>query len=364
MASNLIKKSRSVLGQILKNNPAAVAVLKQDELVKAHFITKTNKAAFFDMGRIGTGIVYGIELINAQASIKEAKPGDAFLVRVTEIENKDGYAELSLKETHKQQSWEALKELKEKGELISVIIKAANGGGLVTEIEGIQAFLPVSQLSAEHYPQVDEGDKTKILEELKKLVEQTLKVKIIDVNSRTQKLIISEKANLNENFKEKLNNYKVGDTIDGIITGVADFGAFVKFANDPEIEGLIHISELDHRLIESPKEIVKVDDVVKVKIIEIKDGRVSLSLKALKENPWDKAESKYKVGGEVSGVVSRFNPFGAFIGLDPEIQGLIHVSEFGSVEEMKKQLELGKNYQFTIELVKPQDKRIVLKLKK
>lgn len=364
MPVNLTKKARSPLIQLLKDNPAAVAVLKKDELIEAIYLGKTNKAVFFDLGKQGTGIVYGVELINAQDTLKTAKPGDTILVKVVDPENDDGYTELSLRETHKQKSWEAVKELKEKDEVIEVKIAAANSGGLIADLENLKAFLPVSQLTGEHYPQVTDSDKGQIVEELRKLVGQTLKVKIADIDSKTNKLIISEKAIAAEDIKERLTQYKEGDVIDGIITGVADFGAFIKFANDPKIEGLIHISELDHRLIENPKEIVHIDDVVKAKIVEIKDGRVSLSLKALKPNPWDKVEEKYKQGGEVEGKISRFNPFGAFVGLDEDIQGLIHVSEFGSVEEMRKQLEEGKSYKFTIEMVKPQDKRIVLKLKK
>ncbi len=364
MPVNLTKKAKSPLMQFLKDNPAAIAIIKQDELIEAKFIGKTNQAAYFDLGRQGTGIVYGVELINAHDSLKGIKAGDSILVKVIDPENDEGYTELSLKETHKQKAWEKIKELKEKDDILPVKIIAANTGGLIAEIEGIKAFLPVSQLTGEHYPQVNEGDKGQILEELKKLVDQELKVKIFDVDPRTSKLIISEKAITAEDIKERLANYKEGDIVDGIITGVADFGAFIKFVNDPKIEGLIHISELDHRLIDNPKEIVNVDDVVRAKIVEIKDGRVSLSLKALKPNPWDKAGELYQAGQEIKGTISRFNPFGAFVSLSEDIQGLIHVSEFGGVEEMRKQLEVGKAYDFIIEMVKPQDKRIVLKLKK
>jgi len=364
MSINISKKARSPLANILKNDPTAVAVLKQNELVEATYIGKTNKAAFFDLGRRGTGIIYGLELINAQGTIKELAQGGTTLAKVVEVENDEGYAELSLKETHKQKAWEEMKELKDSEETIEIKMNLANSGGLVGDINNLKAFLPVSQLSPENYPQVSEGDRSKIQEELEKLVGETLKVKVIDVNSRANKLIISEKALTTENIKAKLVNYKEGAVIDGIITGVADFGVFMKFANDPDIEGLIHISELDHRLIENPKEIIKINDVVKAKIVEIKDGRVSLSLKALKENPWDEVEKNYKAGQDISGKVNRFNPFGAFISLDQDIQGLIHVSEFGSVEEMKNQLKVGEEYNFTIELIKPEEKRIFLKLKK
>lgn len=356
--------SQRTFAAMFKNNPAAVVVLKQDELVEAEYIGKTNKAAFFDLGRRGTGIIYGVELINAQDSLKDIAPGNSLLVKVIDPENNEGYVELSLKETHKQKAWDEVKDLKEQGDSFEVTIIGANTGGLLADVKNLKAFLPVSQLSSHHYPQVNDGDKAKILEELQKLVGSSLTVKVIDANVRTNKLILSEKAVMTANVKEQLDKYKVGDIVDGIITGVADFGAFMKFANDTEIEGLIHISELDHRLIDNPKDIIKVDDLVKAKIIDVTEGRVSLSLKALTLNPWEKVEEDFKIGNEVRGIVSRFNPFGAFITLNNDIQGLIHVSEFGGVEEMKKVLVIGESYIFTVELVKPQEKRIVLKLKK
>lgn len=357
-----IKKWRSPLLQILKDGSASLVIAKENEILEASYIGKDNRAAYFNLGRMGTGIVRGLELINARADIKDLEEGQKVLVKVIEVESDDGYVELSLRETHKQKAWERLKELKESEEVISVNITSANSGGLVTEIEKINAFLPVSQLSSNHYPQVEDGDKSKILEELRKMVGETLQVKVISVDSKANKLILSEKATVTADIKDRLGDYEVGDVVDGIITGVADFGAFIKFVNDPKIEGLIHISELDHRLVDNPKEVVKVDDVVKAKIVEIKDDRVSLSLKALKSNPWDDVESRYEVGQEVEGMVSRFNSFGAFISLDDDIQGLVHVSAFGGADEMKEKLAVGKKYRFIIELIKPEEKRIVLKL--
>ena len=158
---------------------------------------------------------------------------------------------------------------------------------------------------------------------------------------------------------------KVGDVVDGIISGVADFGAFIRFVNDPEVEGLIHISELDHKLVENPKEIVKVDESVKAMITDIKEGRVSLSLKALKPDPWKGLEEKFKEGQRVKGIPFKYNPFGAFVNVEGAlVQGLIHVSEFGGVEEMKNVLELGRSYEFVIDVLKPEEKRLILKIKK
>lgn len=210
---------------------------------------------------------------------------------------------------------------------------------------------------------MESGVKSEIMKELKKLAGVELKVKIIDLNSRVNKLIISEKEAVEEDAKKLLANYKVGDIIDGLISGVTNFGAFVRFVDNPTIEGLIHISEIDYRIIEHPKEIIKIDDVVKAKIIEIKDGQVFLSLKALIADPWEKIEEKLKEGQEVSGVVYKFNPVGALINLDFSLQGLVHISEFGGSEEMKKQLEIGKSYQFIVDSIKLPERRINLKLK-
>lgn len=325
---------------------------------------KSAKAVYFDLGAFGTGILYGSELMNAQDVVKNLKTGDATTIKILDSENDDGYIELSLKEVGKQRAWQEVKDLKEAGEVITIKISGANTGGLTAEFNQLKAFIPISQLTTDHFPRVEDGNKEKILEELKKFVGQELQVKIIDVNPRNYKLILSEREIVNENVKELIAKYNVGDVVEGIISGVADFGAFMQFADNPAIEGLIHISELGHKLIENPKEVVKVGDSVRAKITEIKDGRVSLSLKALQENPWDVVEKKYKAGEEYKGTVVRFNPYGAFVALDSEIQGLIHVSEFGGVEEMEKALEIGKIYVFKVESVKPAEKRIILKLKK
>ncbi len=358
------KKMHLAIAQLTKLDPGLLMILKAGDLIEGRFLYKKSKEAYFELGRFGTGIIYGVEFRNAAETLKGLKPGDVVTAKVVEPENKKGFAELSLAEASKQKVWQELKGLQESGEIILAKMTAANTGGLLAEIRDIKAFLPVSQLTSAHYPQVDDGDRGKILESLKKFVGSELKVKIIDANSRTGKLIISEREAVTTNVGALLDKYKVGDVIEGIVSGVADFGAFIRFVENTEIEGLIHISELGHSLIENPKEIVKVNDAVRAKILEIKDGRVSLSLKALQEDPWQKVDARYKEGEDVVGTITKFNPFGAFVGLDADIQGLIHVSEFGGIPEMQKQLQLGKQYTFSIAIVKPQEKRIILKLKK
>jgi len=366
-----IINGKDILSQIIKNEPELISFLKEGDLTEAELLTKTPKAAYFNLGKFGTGIVYGSELSNSRDVLKNLNKGDKVNAKISVVENDEGFVELSLADAHKQKGWQELKNVMESDEILTIKIIGANSGGLIANINEIKAFLPVSQLSNKNYPRVetkengeDGQQKTEILKELRKLVGQELKIKIIDLNPRTNKLIISEKASEEEDIKKLLENYKVGDIIEGIVSGVADFGAFIRFIDNPSIEGFVHISEFDHKIIDSPKEIVKIDDVVKVKITEIKNNQVNLSLKALKTDPWINAEEKLKENQEIKGVVSKFSPFGALVNLENDLQGAIHVSEFGSLEEMKKQIEIGKSYEFIVASIKPQEKRILLKLKK
>jgi small subunit ribosomal protein S1 len=355
----------SAVAQALKTEISTTDWPKEGSVVEVILLKKLPRKAYFDMGRFGTGIVFGAEIGNAREALRNLKPGDALQAKIVMLDGEEGHIELSLSEAGKQKLWQLAKELTESGEVIKAKIVAANAGGLMTIVaEELKAFLPVSQLSLEHYPKVPDGDRIKIAEELKKFVGQELNVKIIDVNPRTNKVIVSEREVLSANVKELLSAYTVGQVVDCMVSGAADFGVFVRFTDNPQIEGMIHISELDYKLIDNPKELVKVNDPLKAKIIDIKEGRVFLSLKALKEDPWLKASDHFKPGVTVEGKVYKFNPFGAVVALDGDLQGMVHISEFGGQDEMKKALTVGQSYPFVIDTVKPDEKRITLKVKK
>lgn len=359
-------KTGSGLLDDLKNELQAADWPKEGAVVDAVLIKKISREAYFDLGRFGTGIVYGVEFINAKDAVRNMNLGDKVSAKIINVDGEKGFIELSLAEAGKQKVWTRVKELAESGEVIKVKVSAANAGGLTVNSPELEfnAFLPVSQLSLDHYPRIGENDRQKIADELKKFVGEELGVKIIDVNPRSNKIIVSEREVLSANVKELLSKYEVGQAVEGIVSGIADFGVFVRFADNPEIEGMIHISELDHRLVDNPKEIVKVNDQIKMKIVDIKEGRVFLSLKALKDDPWANIEEKYKAGQEVSGNLYKLNPFGAVINLGDGPQGLIHISEFGGQEEMRTALTPDKAHDFVIDAVRPEEKRIILKLKK
>jgi small subunit ribosomal protein S1 len=253
------KNGSSTLVETIKTELSATEWPKEGSVVNVTFIKKLLRKAYFDMGRFGTGIVYGVEMANAKEAIKGLKSGDKLNAKIVSLDGEEGYVELSLSEAGRQKIWQRAKDLAEIGETVKAKVAAANAGGLMVTIENdIKAFLPVSQLSLEHYPKVQDGDRQRITEELKKFVGQVLNAKIIDVNTRTNKIIVSEREVLSENVKELLSSYATGQVVDCIVSGVADFGVFVRFANNPQIEGMIHISELDYKLIDNPKDIVKV----------------------------------------------------------------------------------------------------------
>ena len=244
---------------------------QEGEIIEGRFIKRELSALFLDLGSFGTGIIYGKEFYEAKDEIKDLKVGDKVKAKVISLGNEKGFVELSLKKAESATTWKELEEKKEKEEVLKIKVLGANKGGLLAKISGISGFLPTSQLSAEHYPKVKEADKTKILRELQKFIGGELN------------LILSEKATKTEEKRKLLENYKVGDIVEGEITGVVDFGAFIRF-HQGKLEGLIHISELDSKIIEDPSEIVKVGERVKTKIIRIEGSKVFLSLKALK-NP-------------------------------------------------------------------------------
>jgi small subunit ribosomal protein S1 len=345
------EKSSGLMKQLLADEGVKIKLPEVGDLIEGTVIDIGKQSVYLDLGPIGAGVIYGNELQDGFGTLRTLKPGDKIKATVINQENDEGYTELSLRTASYELAWEDIyKKLKE-GEIISVRIREANRGGLIAEIYGVKAFLPVSQLSNEHYPRVEEGDKSQILALLNKFVNHEMRVKIIDANKDEEKLIISEKETTAAEERKSISLLKVGDTVEGVISGVVDFGAFVKFGATgedavKELEGLVHISEMAWQLIEDPRSVVKIGEKVKAKIIGIDGTRISLSIKALKEDPWQIL--KYKVGDAVEGKVHKITPYGAFVYLDKDIHGLIHISELGSVEEAKKRLVVGKTEKFKI----------------
>lgn len=329
-----------------------------DELVEGPVISVEKAAIYIDLTPYGTGIIYGREYIAARDLIKKTNVGDVIKAKVVDAENDDGYVELSLKEAKAALLWsEAEAAIKDKT-IFELTIKDANKGGLIIDWQGVSGFLPASQLKPEHYPRVEDSDKDKIMRELKKLAGTKLAVMMISANPKDGKIIFSEKDGNTEERQEVVSKYSVGDELDCEVTGIVDFGVFLKI--EEGLEGLVHISELDWGLVEDPRSMFKLKEKVKAKIIDIKEGKISLSIKALKDNPWKTFEGTLKKGDTVKGVVIKYNKHGALVSIKEGVAGLVHHSTFGGDDKLRAELQLGRTYAFTVTLFEPKEQRMTL----
>ncbi len=346
-----------------------LTVPKLGDLITGSIISTKGREVRLDVGGIITGIVRGRELFAEGSMYQNLKSGDSVEATVIELENENGEMELSFRYAGNRKSWEDLRALFTAGDPVEAKVLDANKGGLIAKVKHLSGFLPVSQLAPEHYPRVSGGDKQKILDKLKEFVGQTLKVKVLDLNEADEKLILSEKAVWEGEQRSIISQINVGDLIDGNITALADFGAFVKFspAGDAttSLEGLVHISEIAWQRIDHPKDLLKVSQDVKAQVIGIEGSKIFLSMKKLLADPWTDVEKKYKVGDVVEGTVLKINPFGFFVELDPDIHGLAHVSELSEspTEDIHSLGKIGDVMKFKIVSIEPKEHRLGLSLK-
>jgi small subunit ribosomal protein S1 len=355
-------RTKSQMNALVDQSPTPP---KDGDLIEGKVSAIGRARVYVELVPFGTGVIYGREFMNARDILRKVSVGDTIAAKVVDPGNEDGYIELSLKEARQALIWSDAEEaVKKQTDNVHFKSKEANKGGLIIEWQGIQGFLPASQLGAEHYPRVEDGDKDKILSALERPHwKVTLSVIMITADQKEGKLIFSEKGpQEKEEKEEKVSRYSVGDTLNGTITGAVDFGVFVKL--EEGLEGLVHISELDWGLVEDTRSLYKVGDPVKVKVIEVKDDKISLSIKQLKENPWGAAAKKYKKDQEVQGVIIKYNKHGALASIEEGVAGLVHISEFENEAQLRSALSLGSSYSFTITLFEPKEQRMTLSFKK
>jgi small subunit ribosomal protein S1 len=336
----------------------SMAPLQLDMLVEGPVIEIKKSEIYIDLRPFRTGIIYGREFMNTRDIIKKMNIGDIVKAKIIAVENENGYVELSLKEAKQALIWSDAEKYMKTKTPIDVVIKDANKGGLIIDWQGIAGFLPASQLSSENYPKVEDSDKEKILKELRKLIGKKVTAQIITAVPKEGKLIFSEKTENSEEKNELIEKYHLGDEVETTVSGIVDFGIFLKL--EEGLEGLVHISEIDWGLVEDLKQMFKIGDPIKAKIIEIKDGKISLSIKSLRENPWKEFEAKLKKGDIIKGVVIKYNKHGALISIKEGVAGLVHNSLFSSESKLRERLELGKSYNFQVTLFEPKEQKMTL----
>jgi small subunit ribosomal protein S1 len=356
--------SADTMESLLKELGGKVVPFIPGAVVEGSVISSSASRIWVDIGGVAVGVIPERELSVLSGDLK---PGDTVMASVLVLEDERGNIVLSLRRADRERISNELTSRAKDGLPMQVKVSDVNKGGLLIELGDFTGFLPVSQLASEHYPRVENGNPDEIYARLKDLLGQTLNVKVINFDPSQGKLIFSEKAAGDSIQEAKLVNIKEGDKLEGVITGIVDFGLFVRLGDDDNaLEGLVHISEIAWGRVTDINSLYVVGDKVKVLVVSTADNRVSLSIKRLQPDPWQEAASKYKVGDLVKGLVTRVTPFGVFVRLDSDIDGLVHISEISNerITDPGTILHLSENFEFKIISIDPQQHRLGLSFKR
>lgn len=347
--------------QLLQNAPDIMAP-KPGTLVDGKVVSIFKNKILVDINGVMTGLISGREARDSVDTLKKIKVGDNISAYVIDEEDDEGYIVLSLRKASQEKTWKRFEEAFERGDVITVTANEANKGGLLLEIDGIKGFIPVSQLAPLHYPRVNGADVNMILQRLQQLVGTKFLVKIINIDKENGKLILSEKAAMEEQRKSALTGLKVGQKVKGKISGIVKFGIFVAFDG---LEGLVHISEIAWGHVKDPADYGKLGDDVEVLVIGIEGEKISLSMKRLVEDPWLEAAKEFKIGDVIEGEINRLTPFGAFLKLGDDINGLIHLTEITTeaIKDPSEALKIGDKVKAKIIAIEPTEHRIGLSIK-
>jgi ribosomal protein S1 len=325
--------------------------LKINDQISGKIIFLAKNQCLIEIKNIGLGIVRGKELYN-EDFLSKLKIGEEIESIVIELDNELGMVELSFRAIGKDKIWQDIQQSFEDKSTVEARIKDANRGGFLVKVKGVDGFLPASLLAPTHAIKNATVEENSLISQMKKYVGQIFNVKIININTETESLILSEKSVSDEIARIKLQKFQIGQTIEGTVVGVVDFGIFVRF--DDDLEGLVHISEIAWKKVEDPRKDYKIGQKVQAKIIDIdEENRINLSIKQLMQNPWAAFAKGTKPGGKFTGTVSKIVSYGAIVVNDQDIQGLCHISQMteetlDSPAKIHDILKIGQSKEFTI----------------
>jgi small subunit ribosomal protein S1 len=356
-----VEKKNDVMEQLLKSAPPVLRV-RPGELIEGSVVFRGKNKLLIDLNGMATGIVTGRELRDSFNTFKTLNLGEKVTVLVLEEENDEGMIVLSLRMASQQKAWDRFHKIIESGETMKFIAQEANKGGLLANIDGIRTFLPVSQLAPVHYPRVNNADPSEIINRLSKYIGHNFSVKIITMDEEAGKIVVSEREAMSEERSKVLEQLKMGDTKEGLITGIVKFGLFVAFDG---LEGLVHISEIAWGHVKNPAEYAEVGDRVQVKVIGIDGDKLSLSMKQLTKDPWEEVAERYPVGKRIQGTVVRFTDYGVFLKLEKDINGLVHLTELAhhKVTDPSEVLSIGQKVDAQVINIDVDERRIGLSIK-
>jgi len=304
-------------------------VPKQGETIEGIIVSKTPTEVIVDIGCKSEGVVPARDLERLDAEFRRnLKVGDKVYVTVVRTQDAVGNIVLSLSRAMLESDWKRAQALLESQEAFDGKVSGANRGGLIVHVGRVRGFVPASQVASVRLSRnADDAEREKALGEL---VGRTIPVKVIELDRRRNRLILSERAALRERRQERkerlLSELKEGDVRRGVVSSLCDFGAFIDLGG---ADGLVHLSELSWSRVTHPSQVLKVGDEVDVYVlgVDAQRRRIALSIKRLKPEPWSEVEKRYHIGQIVRGRITNITEFGAFARLDEDIEGLIHISE-------------------------------------
>lgn len=351
-------KDTNSMKEFMENIESSMKSIRRGEVVKGKIISVTEKDAIVNIGYMSDGILSKSEVVeNEEDNLMDVlKENEEIYVYVLDMNDGEGNVLLSKKAADKIKSWDELEKAFEEKTDIETTVKEVVKGGVVTYIKGIRAFIPASQLSLSY------------VEDLKLFVGKTLTVKVIEFDKDKQKVVLSrkviEKAEAEEKKQQLLNSIRPGEKRSGVVSRLAKFGAFVDLGG---VDGLIHVSELSWKRVNNPADIVSVGDKVEVYVLSVdkEKNKIALALKDVNENPWESVGNKFKIGDVVEGEVSKLASFGAFVEIQPGVEGLVHISEISEERIAKPSdvLNLGDKVRVKILDIDNKENRISLSIK-
>ncbi|RMD00389.1 30S ribosomal protein S1 [Clostridium autoethanogenum] len=346
------------MNEVMDQIDSSMKNVRSGEVVKGKVISVTDEQAMVNIGYIVDGVLPKSELCKDEnVNVDEVlKVGDEIYVYVIKTNDEDGNVLLSKIKADREICWDRLTEVLKDDKAFEIVVKQVVKGGVIADLYGLRAFIPASQLSV------------KYVSDLNEFLGKTLLVKIIELDKSKSRIVLSRKEVEKLEFekkKEKLwSSISKGDKVKGVVSRLTGFGAFIDLGG---VEGLAHISELSWRRIKNPSEVVSVGDCVEVYVLNAdKDkNRISLSLKDTKKNPWDNMDEKYNVNDIIEGTVSKIINIGAFVEIEPGVEGLVHISEISEEHIAKPSdvLKVGDRVKVKILDINTKDSRISLSIK-
>jgi len=346
------------MAQMMDDIEKSMKRIHAGDIVKGKVIKVNEDEVLVNIGYMADGIISKEELSDDENIDPRdlLKPDDEIDVVILQVDDGEGNVILSKKQADQVVVWDELNDYLASGTPFEVTVKEVVKGGVVAPIKGIRAFIPASQLSVNY------------VEDLNAYVGKTLKVKLIELDKESRKVVLSrkevEKEERELQKKEIWKTLKKGEKRKGVVTRLAKFGAFVDLGG---VDGLIHLSDLSWKRVLDPKEVVAVGDVVEVYVVDFdeKKDRISLELKDIKEDPWNESVKKYKVNDIIKGKVVRTTNFGAFVELEPGVEGLVHISQITDkhIAKVTEVLSVGDEVKAKILEIKPEEKRISLSIR-